>query len=178
MKQSNLKDFLIVGIATILGFVAGVGLTYTYFKTKMKENQGYHFNATPQDNSTTGSAFQQNSTDPSQQADFDPKTTQILFTENSFDFGKINEGDVVNTFFEFKNVGTQDLVIKNCTGSCGCTVAEWPKDPIKPGAKGKIKIQFSSAGKRYKQKKTVTVVANTDPSNQLLYIYADIIPAK
>jgi hypothetical protein len=178
MKQSNIKDFIIIGLATLIGFVAGAGLTYNYFKNKMKENQGYHFNATPQDPSTAGSAFEQNVTDPSQQPDFNAKTTSILFTENSFDFGKINEGDVVNTFFEFTNNGAQDLVIKNCTGSCGCTVADWPKEPIKPGMKGKIKVQFSSAGKRYKQKKTVTVVANTDPSNQLLYIYADITPAK
>jgi len=177
MIEKKMRDFMIIGAATFIGFAAGVGLSYSYFKNKMKENQGIHFNATPAATNQK-SAFDENNTDPSKQADYDTKNTKILFTNNSFDFGKIKEGDVVNTFFEFKNIGGKDLIIKNCLGSCGCTVPQWPKEPIKPGDKGKISVQFNSKGKRYKQEKTVTVVANTDPSNQMLYIHADIEPIK
>jgi len=177
MKESNFKNYLIIGLATLIGFAAGGGLTYNYFKQKMKENQGYHFTAPPVEDKTV-SSFDDNTTDPTKQADYVSKLTRILFTDNSYDFGLIDEGDVVNTSFEFKNVGDKDLVIKNCTGSCGCTVAEWPKEPIKPGMKGNIKVQFNSTGKRYKQQKNITVVANTDPSNQMLYINADVKPVK
>ena len=172
-----MRDYIIIAVATLIGFGAGVGLSYSYFNNKMKANQGIHFNATPAETNVK-SAFDENNTDPTKQPDYDVKNTKILFTNNSFDFGKINEGDVVNTFFEFTNTGNIDLIIKNCVGSCGCTVPQWPKEPIKPGEKGKISVQFNSTGKRYKQEKTVTVVANTDPSNQLLYIHADIEPAK
>ncbi|MFZ9451806.1 MAG: DUF1573 domain-containing protein, partial [Bacteroidia bacterium] len=63
-------------------------------------------------------------------------------------------------------------------GSCGCTVPEYPKDPIPPGESGIIKVTFNSEQKQGKQEKTITVVTNCEPSTRLLRIYADIIVAK
>jgi hypothetical protein len=51
-----------------------------------------------------------------------------------------------HTEFNFTNTGTQDLFISNAVGSCGCTVPEWPREPIKPGKSGKIKVEFDSQG--------------------------------
>ncbi len=59
-----------------------------------------------------------------------------------FDFGKVEQGPDVFHEFEFVNTGTQPLVIVDAKPSCSCTTPEWPKEPIPPGGKGKIKVGF------------------------------------
>jgi len=96
------------------------------------------------------------------------------FTETEHDFGEINEGDKVENYFTFKNTGVKDLVIVKATGSCGCTVPEYPKTPVKPGEEGKIKVSFNSAGKEGMQHKTVTITANTKKANEVITIKATV----
>lgn len=98
------------------------------------------------------------------------KTTSVKFDEMSHDWGKIKEGEKMTHVFKFKNTGNQDLIISDARGSCGCTVPEWPKEPIKPGKGGEIKVVFDSEGKGGPQSKTVTITANTDPANVVLMI--------
>lgn len=105
-----------------------------------------------------------------------PKTT-VNFENTTHDFGNIKEGDVVNHVFKFKNTGDEPLIISSAKGSCGCTVPEWPKEPIPPGADSEIKVQFNSKGKKNKQTKTVTINANTDPNPTRLTIKAEVEPA-
>ena len=62
----------------------------------------------------------------------------------SFDWGKLKEGDKMTHIFKFKNTGDNDLVITDAHGSCGCTVPEWPKEPIKPGKGGDLKVMLIS----------------------------------
>ena len=62
------------------------------------------------------------------------------FVEEVKDFGEIIQGEVVSTTFRFRNVGQTDLIISSATASCGCTVPEWSKEPIKPGEEGKIEV--------------------------------------
>jgi len=103
-----------------------------------------------------------------------PKT-KIKFTHDVHDFGKLKGGESREYDFEFTNVGKEDLIIEYAKGSCGCTVPEWPKDPIKPGNKGVIKVKFDSTGKQGKQEKNVTVIANTDPDiNSVITIKAQV----
>ena len=98
------------------------------------------------------------------------KTTMIKFEENAHNWGTINEGDKMTHLFKFKNTGSNDLIISDAHGSCGCTVPEWPKEPIKPGKSGEIKVVFDSKGKPGDQQKTVTLTANTEPANTVLTI--------
>jgi hypothetical protein len=67
------------------------------------------------------------------------------------------------------------MVISNVKGSCGCTVADFPKKPIRPGEENKITVRFDSEGKRGLQNKTLTVAANTQPNVKILTIKAEII---
>lgn len=105
------------------------------------------------------------------------KVTSIKFDEMSYDWGKLKEGDKMTHIFKFKNVGNEDLIISDARGSCGCTVPEWPKEPIKAGKTGEIKVIFDSAHKNGPQSKTVTLTANTDPANVVLMIKG-IVDAK
>lgn len=103
-----------------------------------------------------------------------PATTTITFDETSHDFGKINEGQVAEHTFKFKNSGNLPLVVTNATASCGCTIPEWTKDPIQPGGEGKILVKYNSSGKEGQIEKTVTVSANTEPQETLLTITANV----
>lgn len=96
----------------------------------------------------------------------------MTFAKREHDFGNINDGDIVETVFDFENTGKMDLVITNAHASCGCTIPEWPKHPIKPGEKASIKVKFNSRGKRNKQSKTITLNTNTKNGRELLVIKA------
>lgn len=100
----------------------------------------------------------------------------ITFDKSEHDFGTIDEGDVVETTFSFKNTGKSVLVITKAVGSCGCTVPEWPKQPIAVGETGEIKVKFNSSGKPNKQNKTITLTTNTAKGREMVRIKADVTP--
>lgn len=102
---------------------------------------------------------------------------EFAFNEESHDFGTINEGDVVEHVFAFTNTGDAPLIISSATGSCGCTVPEWPKEPIGVGEKGEIKVKFNSRKKPGAQNKTVTITSNTYPKQKRIKIKANVTPA-
>ena len=62
------------------------------------------------------------------------KGPKIEFNKETHDYGNIKYGGEPNCTFEFKNTGNEPLIITNAKGSCGCTVPDWPKEPVAPGA--------------------------------------------
>jgi len=96
------------------------------------------------------------------------------FSEEEFNFGTIMQGDQVKHDFEFTNTGKEPLIISNAAGSCGCTVPEWPKEPIAPGAKAMIKVTFNSAGKQGVQDKTVTLQSNAKQNPLVLHLKGNV----
>ena len=92
----------------------------------------------------------------------------LEFQTTDHDFGTINEGDVVEYTYTFKNSGAAPLIIQGAQGSCGCTVPDWTKEPIPVGGSGYVKAKFDSNGKTNIQNKTVTVTANTWPKQTVL----------
>lgn len=102
------------------------------------------------------------------------KFPKIELDKEIHDFGTITEGDVVETEFIVKNIGETDLVISDAKGSCGCTVPEPPKEPIKPGASAPIKVSFDSKNKPGEQEKTVTLTTNTENGHETFKIKAKV----
>jgi hypothetical protein len=98
------------------------------------------------------------------------------FEEVFHDFGDIAEGTKAETVFKFTNTGEAPLIITTAQGSCGCTVPDYPKTPIAPGASGEIKVSFDSSGRAGKQDKTVTLDANTNPRSTILKITSNVLP--
>lgn len=98
------------------------------------------------------------------------------FEESSFDFGTINEGDVVKHAFKFTNTGDAPLKISDAVGSCGCTVPTPPKDPIAAGDSGEIMVRFNSTGKHESQLKSVRLTTNTKNGTEMLKIKAFVTP--
>lgn len=103
---------------------------------------------------------------------------EIKFEEEEYDFGKIIQGEKVSHAFRFSNTGSKNLIVSSAAGSCGCTVPEWPKEPIRPGASSKIEVIFNSEGKSGYQEKTVTVVTNCEPATRVIRIKCEIIVAE
>lgn len=102
-----------------------------------------------------------------------PMTT-IQYEQAVYDFGHVDEGEIVKHNYRFKNTGGEPLIISNCKGSCGCTVPTWPKEPIPPGGEADIKVEFNSKGKPGPQSKRVTVTANTTPTETFLEIKGEV----
>jgi len=96
------------------------------------------------------------------------------FKDTLHNFGPIHEDETVEHDFEFTNNGKTPLVITSATGSCGCTVADYPRDPVPGGQSALMKVTFSSRGKKGHQEKSVTIHTNTLQSIQMLFIKADI----
>lgn len=94
----------------------------------------------------------------------------IEFEKSEHDFGTIEQGQVVRYDFSFTNTGDGNLIITNVKASCGCTVADYPKEPIAPGEGGVIPVEFNSRGRSNTFNKTVTVFANTSPNTTQLTI--------
>lgn len=94
----------------------------------------------------------------------------IKFDKEVIDFGKFDKNKVQVCEFEFTNTGNKPLVIHQAYGTCGCTVPAAPKDPIKPGEKGKIQVKYN--GKQFFKgffRKMITVRSNA--TNNLVRIY-------
>lgn len=104
------------------------------------------------------------------------KGAEMTFNEKTHDFGTIKEanGPVTHTF-EFTNTGGEPLVIINVNASCGCTRPEYPKDPIMPGKKGKVKVTFNPAGRPGEFSKEVKIRTNGD-KRPILRITGTVIP--
>ena len=96
------------------------------------------------------------------------------FKDTLHDFGSIHEGEQVVYDFAFTNNGKSPLIITSATGSCGCTVADYPHDAIAPGRGGTMKVSFNSAAKEGHQEKSVTVHTNTLRGIHMLYIKAEV----
>jgi len=103
---------------------------------------------------------------------------RIIFEQPEFLFGTVNEGDMVEHVFKFTNTGTIPLTILKCRSSCGCTVPEWPEEPIPPGGTGEIKAKFNTEGKMNDQKKSITVTANTYPNESKVVLKGFVTPVK
>lgn len=96
------------------------------------------------------------------------------FEKEAYDFGQITEGEKVSYDFRFKNVGKNPLIITEAKASCGCTVPDYPHEPIAPGQEGKISVVFNSTGKSGLQNKVVTIFANTIPSSTEVRLVGDV----
>ena len=96
------------------------------------------------------------------------------FKDSIHDFGNLKEGEVGTYDFEFTNNGKKPLIIASATGSCGCTVPEYPNEPIAPGKGGVVKVKFDTQGKIGHQEKSVTINTNSTVGVKMLYIKAEV----
>ncbi len=101
--------------------------------------------------------------------------SEISFEKTEHNFNKIITGERVEYSFRFTNTGNAPLIITGVRSGCGCTVGDYPKDPLQPGEEGKIKVVFNSSGRRGFQSQSVRILNNTQESTVTLRITAEVI---
>ncbi len=99
----------------------------------------------------------------------------ISFDKSQHEFGPVFSGEKVSYNFRFTNTGDSPLIILNVHSGCGCTIGDYPKEPIPPGGTGRINVMFNSAGRRGMQSESVRVFTNANPQEHLLRITAEVI---
>lgn len=87
---------------------------------------------------------------------------KVEFEPMQIDAGEVPYGIPVEREYSVKNVSVENLIILDVKSGCHCTVVDWPKEPIKPGQSGKIKITYDALkeGSFYK---IISVNTNFDP---------------
>ena len=109
-------------------------------------------------------------TSPKSATETSNKQAAIKFEKEEHDFGTLLQGEVVTYSFHFTNTGNMPLIISEVGSSCGCTVGDYPHEPIAPGKKGDIKVTYDSKGHHGFQSRTLTVLSNTIPAKTVLRI--------
>jgi hypothetical protein len=92
---------------------------------------------------------------------------KIEFSSKDYNFDTIQQGQVVNVSYKFKNVGKMPLKIHKVKTSCGCTAGQLDKTEFAKGEDGEIKVTFNSAHKQANVSQRITIVTN-DPKNTII----------
>ncbi len=167
--SNGLKVGLLIVIAGALGF-----LGYSQWKKGKSDIESRPVESVSPATQPTGATQPVTKPEAAPKASESRTKTSVKFDKIEHNFGKMKQGDVVECTFKISNTGNEPLIIEEAHGSCGCTVPDYPKEPIPAGQTRDIKVKFNSAGKKGNQQKTVTVTANTDPISTVLTIKAEV----
>jgi len=100
----------------------------------------------------------------------------IEFDKFNHDFGTIKESDgKVSAVFTFTNQSDSPLVIAKVDVSCGCSAAEWTREPVGPGEQGYVKATYDTTNRNGAFKKSLTVHSNANPSKIILSIQGSAV---
>lgn len=101
---------------------------------------------------------------------------KIEFEKSVHDFGSFPEAQATaECIFKFKNVGNAPLLIVKAKATCGCTVPEYSKAPIAPGASGEIRVTYSAVGRPGVFNKSIKITTNATPADYSLTIKGNVI---
>jgi hypothetical protein len=99
---------------------------------------------------------------------------EFKFEVEEYNFGTVKQGDKVEYEFRFTNAGTEPLIISNVQSTCGCTVPDWPKEPIQKNETKSIKVIFNSAGKMGLQNRPITIFSNAKTSPKVIHLKGNV----
>lgn len=99
---------------------------------------------------------------------------KIVFDDLTYNFGTINVGDKGEFEVNFKNEGTEPLIVKNVQGCCGARILDFTKDPVLPGKSGTFKVQIYTGGAG-NVGKTITIMSNDTKSPMVQVRFTGLI---
>ncbi len=103
------------------------------------------------------------------------RVARMEFEEPEYPFGEVEAGAIVTHAFSFTNTGSVPLLITDARSTCGCTVPSYPKEPVAPGGSGTVGVSFNTTHKYGRQRKPVTLTANTYPSMTTIYVDGTVL---
>ena len=103
--------------------------------------------------------------------------TTVEWLDTTVSIGTINMGEKAQVKFRCKNTGTKPLIITNARPGCGCTVADFTKEPIAPGGEGWVTGAFDSkkihgGGDIHK---TIIVSTNTNNGTDKFLVFTGFV---
>lgn len=101
----------------------------------------------------------------------------MKFAKETHDFGKVEQGKPVTHVFEFKNTGTDPIVINDAQASCGCTKPTFSREPVLPGKTGTVSATYNAASAG-PFNKSVTVTSNAESGSTVLYLKGEVVAQK
>ena len=104
----------------------------------------------------------------------DNEKAEFKFNEEKHDFGKVPQGTPVTTVFTYTNIGQEPLILTDVRPTCGCTIADYTKTPVKFNDSGFIKITYNAA---YAAPftKTIVVTSNSKTPVKNLIIVGEVV---
>ncbi|HHN48454.1 MAG TPA: DUF1573 domain-containing protein [Bacteroidales bacterium] len=103
---------------------------------------------------------------------------QIQFDKETHDYGKVPLNGDGNCKFAFTNIGTEPLILTNVRAGCGCTVPQWPREPVLPGESAEIKVRYTTLNRPHTINKSIVVTSNSvDKSTVVLRIKGEVVAA-
>ena len=101
---------------------------------------------------------------------------QARFTSNTemYSFGQIEWKHPVTVQYTITNTGDQPLVLTEVEPDCACSVAQWTKTPIAPGAKGTVNVTFDAKALGHFQK-SVAIYSNAQPNLVYLKFNGEVV---
>jgi hypothetical protein len=105
-----------------------------------------------------------------------PNAPVITFEKTTHDYGTVVKGGDGTCEFKFKNTGVEPLILSNVQSSCGCTVPEWPREPLLKGKSASIKVKYDT-NRVGPINKTITVMSNSKGAAVQLKIVGNVVEA-
>lgn len=108
----------------------------------------------------------------------DGKPAPKLFLDsNVYNFGNVPLGQPVSVTFEIKNTGNAPLLITKAEPTCNCTLVDYTKTEIAPGATGFVKATYD-AKMMGKFDKRIFVFTNAFEGEMDLILKGEVIYVK
>jgi hypothetical protein len=120
--------------------------------------------------------FAASAQDATQKPADNPNAPVITFEKTTHDYGTLTKGGDGVCEFKFKNTGIEPLILANVSSSCGCTVPEWPREPILKGKSASIRVKYDT-NRVGGINKTITVMSNAKVPSVKLTIIGNIVDA-
>ncbi len=96
------------------------------------------------------------------------------WSSTEIQLGEIQKNVPAEATFELTNTGDAPLIIQEVKPTCGCTVADYPRTPIEPGATVEIKAKYD-AKTLGNFRKSVVVRTNTEPGTYQLILSGKVV---
>ena len=104
------------------------------------------------------------------------KGARLEYKEKSMELGTLFTDDLkpVSTKIEFTNDGDEPLIITTARGCCGTRIKAYPREPIIPGEKAFIEIEFRLAPRPHNINRTISVMSNDERGMRVFRITGEV----
>ncbi len=96
------------------------------------------------------------------------------FATETIDQGKLKQNNPEEVKFIVTNISKEPLIIEQANPTCGCTIGDYTKTPIAPGATGYVSAKFNAANPGHFTKTLTVKFAGADDVKNIV-ITGDVL---